>query len=31
MHMCANEAPLSDAQTTALYDQIRHTPGCQEP
>src|SRR5277367_1756689 len=31
MHLCANEAPLSDRQRTALYDQIHHTPGCQEP
>ena|ERR1700688_4800473 len=31
MHLCANEAVLSDAQTKALYDQIHKTPGCQEP
>jgi hypothetical protein len=31
MHLCANEAPLSDSQRTALYQQIRKTPGCQEP
>jgi len=31
MHLCANEAPLSDGQRTALYEQIHKTPGCQEP
>jgi len=31
MHLCANEAPLSEAQRRALYDQIHRTPGCQEP
>jgi hypothetical protein len=31
MELCANEAPLSDDQRTALYAQIHKTPGCQEP
>ena len=31
MHMCANEAVLSEPQTKALYEAIRKTPGCQEP
>jgi hypothetical protein len=31
MHLCANEAPLSPAQTRVLYRAIRATPGCQEP
>jgi hypothetical protein len=31
MELCANEAPLSDNQRTALYEQIHKTPGCQEP
>jgi hypothetical protein len=31
MHMCANEAVLSEAQTKALYVATRKTPGCQEP
>jgi hypothetical protein len=31
MHMCANEAPLSESQRRALYLQIRNTPRCQEP
>ena len=31
MHMCANEAVLSEPQTNALYDAIRATAGCQEP
>jgi hypothetical protein len=31
MHLCANEAVLSEPQTKALYDAIRATAGCQEP
>jgi hypothetical protein len=31
MHLCANEAVLSEQQTKALYDVIRKTAGCQEP
>ena len=31
MHLCANEAVLSEPQTKALYDAIRKTEGCQEP
>jgi hypothetical protein len=31
MHMCANEAVLSEPQTKALYETIRKAPGCQEP
>ena len=31
MHMCANEARLSVAQTKLLYEAIRKTEGCQEP
>ena len=31
MHLCANEAVLSENQKKALYDQIHKTPGCQEP
>jgi hypothetical protein len=31
MHMCANEASLSERQHTALYEQISKMPGCQEP
>ncbi|MGO9703074.1 MAG: hypothetical protein ACLPX7_27890 [Xanthobacteraceae bacterium] len=31
MHLCANEAVLSEDQTKALYKQIRKTPGCQDP
>jgi hypothetical protein len=30
MHLCANEAVLSEQQTKALYDAIRKTEGCQE-
>ena len=29
MHLCANEAVLSDAQHRKLYSQISRTPGCQ--
>jgi hypothetical protein len=31
MHLCANEAVLSEPQTKALYEAIRKTEGCQEP
>jgi hypothetical protein len=31
MHMCANEATLSDRQSRALAAQIQKTPGCQIP
>jgi hypothetical protein len=31
MHMCSNEAVLSEPQTNALYAAIRRTEGCQEP
>ena len=31
MHLCANEAVLSDGQHAKLYSQISRTPGCQEP
>jgi hypothetical protein len=31
MHLCANEAALSEAQTKALYDAIAKTAGCQAP
>jgi hypothetical protein len=31
MHLCANEAPLSEAQTRRLSELIRGTPGCPEP
>jgi hypothetical protein len=31
MHLCANEAPLSEAQRKSLYDAIRKTEGCGEP
>jgi hypothetical protein len=31
MHMCVNEAPLSDIQQKSLLDAIRKTPGCQDP
>jgi hypothetical protein len=31
MHLRANEAVLSENQTKALYEQIRKTPGCQDP
>jgi hypothetical protein len=31
MHLCANEATLSEAQNRALAAQIRATPGCQQP
>ena len=31
MHLCANEAVLSEPQTKALYGAIRKTQGCQEP
>ena len=31
MYLCVNEAPLSDQERTRLYEQIRKTPGCQEP
>ena len=31
MHLCANEAPLSEDQRKALYAQIGKMPGCQEP
>ena len=31
MHLCINEAPLSDAQREQLLAAIRATPGCQEP
>src|ERR1700678_504716 len=30
MRMCANEAPLADAERTALYEQLRKL-GCEEP
>ena len=30
MHMCANEATLSDTQTRALEQVVRNTPGCPE-
>jgi len=31
MQLCANEAPLSEAQRRRLYQAIRDTPGCPEP
>lgn len=31
MHLCANEAVLSEAQTKALYDAIARTAGCEAP
>jgi hypothetical protein len=31
MHLCANEAVLSEPQTKALYNAIRATAGCQVP
>jgi hypothetical protein len=31
MHMCANEATLSESQSKMLYDQIGKTPGCPKP
>jgi hypothetical protein len=31
MHLCANEAVLSDWRHKALYDAIHRTPGCPEP
>jgi hypothetical protein len=31
MHLCANEAVLSEPQTKTLYEAIRKTEGCQEP
>jgi hypothetical protein len=31
MHLCANEAVLSEPQTKTLYAAIRKTEGCQEP
>ena len=31
MHLCANEAVLSEPQTKALHDAIRGTAGCQVP
>ncbi len=31
MHMCSNEAVLSEAQTKALYEAIGKTEGCQAP
>jgi hypothetical protein len=30
MHLCANEAPLVEAQKRLLKQAIRRTPGCQE-
>ena len=31
MHLCANEAVLSEPQTKALYAVTRRTAGCQGP
>jgi hypothetical protein len=31
MHLCANEAPLSEFQKRLLYHKISETPGCPEP
>jgi hypothetical protein len=31
MHMCANEAALSDSESRALAAHMRATPGCQNP
>jgi len=31
MHMCANEARLSDEQRAKLLEMIRATDGCAEP
>jgi len=31
MYLCVNEGALSEAQTQALLEQIRKTPGCQQP
>ena len=31
MHLCANEAPLVDAQRRRLADLIRGVAGCQDP
>jgi hypothetical protein len=31
MHLCADEAPLSEPQKAALLHAIHATPGCQEP
>ena len=31
MHMCANEATMSDTQATLLDQAIRATPGCEPP
>jgi hypothetical protein len=31
MHMCVNEAPLSDAEQESLLATIRKTPNCQDP
>jgi hypothetical protein len=31
MHLCANEAPLSDVQKQRLAQAIRDTPDCPEP
>jgi hypothetical protein len=31
MHLCINEAPLSEPQMQQLSALIRATPGCQEP
>jgi hypothetical protein len=30
MHLCANEAPLSEAQKQQLEQAIQATPGCAE-
>jgi hypothetical protein len=31
MHLCANEAPLSDSQKQQLAQAIRETPDCPKP
>jgi hypothetical protein len=31
MHLCANEAPLSEPQKQRLSQEIHDTPGCPEP
>lgn len=31
MHLCANEAPLTDTQRSRLAELIRGVAGCQEP
>jgi hypothetical protein len=31
MHLCVNEAPLSDQQKQSLLRAILETPGCPEP